>query len=184
MSSTVGRPERSEFSDHYAPFIALVPDGEIIELLATTGAQRHATIGGITEDAASQAPPEGKWNIRETLGHLADMERVLSYRALRIARGDRAPVSGVDQDQYVANSYANQRTIADLQSELYALRIATIALFHSVPPAVWRRLDVIEGDAVSMRALAYIIAGHDLHHLGQLAERFGILVRPLRSPSS
>ena len=178
MSSTLGRPERSEFSDHYAPFIALVPDGDILRILASTGAQRDATVAGISESDASQSPPAGKWNIRETLGHLADMERVLSYRALRIARADRAPVSGVDQNQYVANSYANQRSIADLRTELSALRAGTIALFASTPSSVWPSLDVIEGDPVSLRALAYIIAGHDLHHLQQLADRFGIVVRP------
>lgn len=177
-SSITARPERSEFSDHYAPFIALVPDGDILAILATTGAQRDATIGGITNKVASLTPPEGKWNIRETLGHLADMERVLSYRALRIARADRAPVSGVDQNHYVANSYANQRSIADLRRELSALRVATITIFASTPRSLWPSLDVIEGDPVSLRALAYIIAGHDLHHLQQLADRFGIIVHP------
>jgi DinB family protein len=168
------RPERTEFSDHYAPFVALVPDGDILELLASVGARRDASIRGITDRIASMKPPVGKWNVRETLGHLADMERVMAYRALRIARRDRAPVSGVDQDQYVLNSYATDRAIADLGAELRAIRASTISLFHSFPPAVWLWSDVIEGDRVSLRALAYIIVGHDLHHLRQLADRFGL----------
>src|SRR5689334_23577149 len=110
MSVVPARPERSEFSSHYAPFVTSVPDGDILDLLASAGARRDATVSAITEAAASVQPPAGKWNIRETLGHLADMERVMAYRALRIARRDRAPVSGVDQDLYAANSYANQRT--------------------------------------------------------------------------
>jgi hypothetical protein len=175
--SSIGRPEPSEFSDHYAPFIALVPDGNILELLESSGAQRDATVGGITEAAADLPPPTGKWTIRETLGHVADMERVMSYRALRIARADRAPVSGVDQDTYAANSYANERTIAALRAELRAVRASTITLFGSFPPKVWQWLDVIEGDPVSVRALAYIIVGHDLHHLRQLSERFGVELR-------
>lgn len=174
MSTTVGRPERSEFSDHFAPFVALVPDGEILDLLASAGARRDATVSGITEIAASRQPPTGNWNIRQTLAHLSDMERVMAYRALRIARGDRSPISGVDQDLYAVNSYADGRTIADLRSELRAIRASTIALFGSLPPTVWPRLDVIEGAAVSLRALAYIIVGHDLHHLHQLADRFGV----------
>jgi hypothetical protein len=170
----VGRPERSEFSTHYAPFIAAVPDGDIVDLLASAGARRDACVAGITESAVSAPPSLGKWSIREILGHLADMERVMAYRALRIARGDRAPLAGIDQDQYVANSYASQRTIADLRSELRAVRASSIGLFASFPQNVWLGQDVIEGDAVSVRALAYIIVGHDLHHLQQLADRFGV----------
>jgi DinB family protein len=177
MSVTVGRPERHEFSEHYAPFIALVPDGNILELLASAGARRDATVAGITEAAASTEPPSGKWSIREILGHLGDMERVMAYRALRIARRDKAPLAGIDQDVYAANSYANRRTVADLRTELGAIRASTIALFGSLPPNVWQWLDVIEGDAVSVRALAYIIVGHDLHHLEQMAERFGVELR-------
>ena len=177
MPSTVGRPERTEFSAHYAPFIAAVPDGDIMELLASTGDRRDATVDGITELAAAVQPPPGKWSVREILGHLADMERVMAYRALRIARADRAPVAGVDQDVYTANSYANERTIADLRTELRAVRASTIALFGSFPPKVWPWLDVIEGDPVSVRALAYIVVGHDLHHLRQLSERYGVELR-------
>jgi hypothetical protein len=177
MPSTVGRPERREFSAHYAPYIAGVPEGDILDLLASSGARRDATVGGITELAAAVQPPAGKWSIREILGHLADMERVMAYRALRIARADRAPVAGVDQDVYTANSYANERTIADLRTELRAIRASTIALFGSFPPKVWPWLDVIEGDPVSVRALAYIVVGHDLHHLQQLSERYGVELR-------
>ena len=101
------------------------------------------------------------------------MERVMAYRALRIVLRDPAPLAGVDQDGYAANSYARDRTVADLGAELHAIRASTNALFGSFPPHVWRWLDVIEGNAVSVRALAYIIVGHDLHHLMQLAERFG-----------
>ena len=177
MSISVGRPGTSEFSSHYAPFVAAVPDGDVIDLLASIGARRDASVGGITEIAASREPPAGKCNIREILGHLADMERVMAYRALRIARRDRAPVAGVDQDQYANNSFANQRTIADLRIELLAVRASTIALFRSFPPEVWLWQDMIEGDPVSVRALAYILVGHDLHHLQQLADRFGVELR-------
>jgi DinB superfamily len=172
--SVIARPEPSELSSHYAPFIATVPDGDVLDLLASTGTRRDATVSGIIEAAASVQPPAGKWSIREILGHLADMERVMAYRALRIARGDRSPVSGVDQDLYAANSQANQRTVADLGTELRAVRASTISLFRSFPPEVWLGQDVIEGDPVSVRALAYIIVGHDLHHLQQLADRFGV----------
>jgi hypothetical protein len=184
MSSIIGRPERSEFSTHYAPFVAAVPEGDILDLLASVGAQRDMTVAGITQIAASLHPPAGKWSVRESLGHLADMERVMAYRALRIARRDPAPLAGIDQDVYAANSYANERTLADLQFELRAVRDSTIALFASFPAQVWEWLDVIEGDAVSVRALAYIIVGHDLHHLQQLADRFGVVLRRTSEASS
>jgi DinB family protein len=169
MSHLAGRPERSEFSSHYAPFVARVPDGDIVELLALTGERRDACVAGISEVAAAVPPPAGKWSIRETLGHLGDMERVLAYRALHIARGNRAPIPGVEQDEYVSNSYAAQRTVDDLRTELRALRTSTVCLFASLPSGTWLWQGVIEGDAVSVRALAYIIVGHDLHHLQQLA---------------
>lgn len=177
MSSMSGRPECSEFSSHYAPFIASVPDGDVLDLLTSWGARRDATVSGIGEIAASAPPPTGKWSVRETLGHLADMERVMAYRALRIARADQAPVAGVDQDLYAANSYANERTLNSLGAELHAVRASTIALFASFPTKVWRWRDVIEGHSVSARALAYVIIGHDMHHLRQIAERFGIKTR-------
>lgn len=169
MSHIVGRPERSEFSTHFAPYVATVPDGDILDLLASVGARRDDTVTGIADVAASVPPPAGKWSTREMLAHLGDMERVMAYRALRIARRDPAPLAGVDQDAYVASSYANERTIAEIGAELKALRASTIALFRSFPHHVWRWTDVIDGDAVSVRALAYIIVGHDLHHLMQLA---------------
>ncbi len=172
----VGRPEPSEFSDHYAPYVRGVPDGDIIEHLSSVGQLRDSAIAGITEATAAIAPPPGQWNVRETLAHLADMERMLAYRALRIARHDRSLVSGTDQDLYAANSYANSRSGADLRVELQALRTSTLCLFASLPPDVWLRQDVIEGDPVSLRALAYIIVGHDLHHLRQLVDRFGVHV--------
>jgi hypothetical protein len=174
MATVVGRPQPSEYSTHYAPFVARVPDGDIVDLLTTIGALRDAAVRKIDDGVAARQPPAGKWNVRETLGHLADMERMLTYRALRIARDDRSPLFGIDQDTYAANSYANARTIASLALELRALRTSTVCLFQSIPANVWQRQDVIEGDAVSLRALAYIIVGHDLHHLEQLADRFGV----------
>jgi hypothetical protein len=176
MSIVAGRPRSAEFSSHYAPFVALVPDGDIIELLASGSARRDAIVAGISEVAASVPPPAGKWSIRETLGHLADMERVLAHRALHIARRDRTPITGVEQDEYVLNSYAQQRAIGDLRTELRAIRASTVCLFASLPSNVWLRQDVVEGDAVSVRALAYLIVGHDLHHLQQLVDRFGIVL--------
>jgi hypothetical protein len=170
------RPEPSEYSTHYAPFVAAVPDGDIIDLLTSAGALRDASVAGITEAVASTRPPAGKWNVRETLAHLADMERMLAYRALRIARRDLSPLCGIDQDAYAANACANSRALGDLRVELRALRTSSVCLFSALPDDAWQRQDVIEGDAVSLRALAYIIVGHDFHHLQQLADRFGVAV--------
>ena len=103
---------------------------------------------------------------------------MLAYRSLRIARNDRSPLFGIDQDIYAANSHANARSMADLRLELRALRTSTVCLFASLPADAWLRQDVIEGDAVSLRALSYIIVGHDFHHLAQLAERLGVRLRP------
>jgi hypothetical protein len=180
----IARPEGSEFSNHYAPFVAAVPDGDIIRLLEWAGHLRDSTVAGISEATASQSPPPGKWNVRETLGHLADMERMLAYRALRIARADRSPIHGIDQNEYADNSYANRRSLRDLRVELSALRTTTVCLFAPLPANVWLRRDAIDGDVVSLEALAYIIVGHDLHHLRQLADRFDVELRQIAAPST
>ena len=115
------------------------------------------------DDAAAPTAP-GKWSIKQILGHLCDTERVISYRALRFARGDEKELQGFEQDDYVREAGSNARSLEDLLDELESVRKSTLALFGSLPPEAETRRGVANGNPVTVRALAYIIAGHAQHH--------------------
>lgn len=114
----------------------------------------------------------GKWTRKESFLHIIDTERVFTYRALRIARGDQTPMAGFDQDLFVANSEISQRSGADLIAEYQAVRQATIAFFQSLSTEMWSRMGVASGNDLSVRAAAYIIAGHELHHINLFLDRY------------
>lgn len=114
----------------------------------------------------------GKWTRKESFLHIIDTERVFTYRALRIARGDQTPMTGFDQDLFVANSDVSQRTGADLIAEYQAVRQATTVFFQSLPTEIWLRTGVASGSNLSVRAAAYIIAGHELHHINLFLDKY------------
>jgi hypothetical protein len=133
----------------------------------------------LDDAAARHAYAPGRWTVKEVIGHIADTERVMAYRALRIARGDRTPLPGFEQDPYVAVAELNDRPLPELLAELAAVRAATVALFTGIPTAAWTRMGTASDAPCSVRALAYIIAGHELHHRALLHERYGVAERPL-----
>jgi hypothetical protein len=113
-----------------------------------------------------------KWSLKEVVGHLNDTERIMAYRALRIARGDQTPIEGYEQDDYVRNSPFARRPLADLIEDYIAVRRATISLFRNLDVSAWIRQGVANKNEVTVRALAYIIAGHELHHRRILEEKY------------
>jgi DinB superfamily len=151
-----------------------VPDGDIVELLRSGGRELVEAIGRIPEDRGGFRYGPEKWSIREVLGHLIDAERIFSYRALRVGRGDRTPLASFDENAYVKTAGSDARTIADLVRELAAVREATVLLFESLPDEAWGERGAASGNDVSLRALAYITAGHARHHLRILRERYAI----------
>ena len=125
-----------------------------------------ALLASFSPAAARYRPAPGEWNTPEIVGHLADMERVFTYRALRIARGDLRPLEGVDDvDGYVTAAGFAGRSLADVAAEFAAVRGASLALFRSLDEAAWARIGTADGNPFSVRALGYIVAGHELHHL-------------------
>lgn len=169
------RPERTEYAEFYRSYIVKVPDGPLLEFLAQQPEQYGKLLGGIAEaDAAAPTAP-GKWSIKQVLGHVCDTERVISYRALRFARGDGKELPGFEQDDYVREAASNARSLQALLDELAAVRKSTLALFGSLPQGTEMRRGVANGNPVTVRALAYIAAGHCQHHYdllqGQLAAR-------------
>lgn len=168
------RPGTGEFGDFYAGYIAAVPPGDIRETLAREAAAAAAFYGAISEERASHAYAPGKWTIREVLAHVADGERVFAYRALRFGRGDRTPLPGFDQDLWVPECHAATRPWPELQADFAAVRAASLLLFRSFSPADWLRRGEASGVEVSVRGIAWILAGHELHHRRILVERYGV----------
>lgn len=166
------RPDPSEHAPFYAGYIAKVPDGDLIRTLEANLEEFSRTLGAVAEIRGGFAYAPGKWTLKEVIGHVIDTERVFSYRAMRIARGDETPLPGFDEKGWVPQSGANDRTIADLLAELRAVRAATIALFRHLPPDSVGRRGTASGHGVTVRALAWMIAGHPMHHLGILRERY------------
>jgi hypothetical protein len=169
---TFGRPEPGEYAPYFERYISKVPDGDILTLLASQIGDTTRLLAGLSDQQARRRYAPGKWSVKEVVGHLADTERVLSYRALRFARGDTTPLPGFDENVLVANAGFDARPLADLLAEFDLVRRATLALFRSLDAEAARRRGVANENTVSVRALAYIIAGHERHHREILVERY------------
>ncbi|HEY6224204.1 MAG TPA: DinB family protein [Gemmatimonadales bacterium] len=171
-ATTIARPGADEYAPYYGTYIGKVPDGDLRAMLASQLAETLELIRSIPESRGGYRYAPDKWSIREVLGHLADSERIFSYRALRIGRGDTTPLPGYEQDDYVPVGRFDARTLRDLADELVAIRQATIHLFAHLDDAALERRGTASGKPVSVRALAYIIAGHERHHVEILKSRY------------
>jgi uncharacterized damage-inducible protein DinB len=171
-ASTLTRPADHEYAPHYAGYIAQVPDGDIVARMERQMEETYAFLGQLGEARGDHRYGPGKWSIKEVIGHLADGERVFAYRALRFARGDETPLASFDENAWVPQSGCDRRTLGDLAAEFRAVRMATLALARSLTDATAIRTGVASGKTVSVRALIYMIAGHELHHLAILRERY------------
>lgn len=166
------RPDATEFSSYYGRYVASVPEGDIIAVLRRDRDEWQEMIAELPEARGDHRYAPDKWSIRQVIGHVSDTERVFSYRALRIARGDRTPLASFDQDEYVKTAGSDGRTLSSLAAELLAVRESTLSLFVSLPDEAWTRAGTASDNPVSVRALAYIIAGHGQHHLKILREKY------------
>jgi hypothetical protein len=176
------RPAPDEYPPSEAGYIARVPDGDVIAILDTQVDETLALLRHVPEEVADVGYAPGKWTVKEAVGHMADTERIMAYRALCIARGDTTPLPGYDQDAYVPPGEFNRRSLANLLAELAAVRRATVALFAGLTPQAWTRMGTANDHAHSVRAFAYTIAGHELHHQELFRERYGLGGRgPVRS---
>jgi uncharacterized damage-inducible protein DinB len=172
------RPVSSEHAPHQAAYIALVPGGDIVATLRDNGDAVDAAFGSVDETRADYRYGDGKWSLRDVLGHLIDADRILAYRALRLARGDATPLPGYDGDAYVASASLAGRSLTDLRGEWTAVRDGTIRLFASLPDETWARTGTIDGRTMSVRAIAYVTVGHAIHHLRGLARDYGVASAP------
>ncbi len=161
---TPRRPSSDEYVPYYGQYIQLVPDGDVTAMLEEQLAETVAMLSGFSEEQSQWRPAPGEWNAVEIVGHLADTERVFAYRALSFARNDPTALPGFDQDVFMLEAGFARRPLGDVVAEFVAVRRATVALLKSLDAAAWERRGAADGNAVSVRALAYILAGHERHH--------------------
>ena len=166
------RPTPDEFAPFYAAYIRLVPDGDVLESLEKQRKETAKLFGGIPEAKGGHRYAPDKWSIKGVVGHVIDSERVFSYRALSIGRGDPTPLPGFDEKAWAEHSNFDDRTLKDLVAEYGWVREATVALLRALPAEAWTRRGTANNNAVTVRALAWVIAGHERHHLKVLRERY------------
>ena len=167
------RPQPDEHAPYYAKYVALVPD-EDITIAAQLADQHHETIDALRKAKAKGDFAYGpdKWTVKEVVGHMCDTERIFAYRALRFSRSDSTPVPGFDENTYAANGPYSNVSLSDLADEFDHVRRATIHLFANLGDEARSRRGTANAAEISVRALAYIIAGHETHHMGVIRDRY------------
>lgn len=171
--TTITRPDQSEFASFYAGYIGKVPDSGPVEMLtAQIGALEK--LRAVPEDQGNYRYADGKWTVKELIGHIADAERVFSYRLTRIARADKTPLAGFDENAWAETAPHRNRNIADVVNELIAVRRSTLALIDSLDDTSIGNSGVANNNPVSARAICWILAGHTQHHLDILRERYDV----------
>jgi uncharacterized damage-inducible protein DinB len=168
----IERPASSEYAPYTAQYINLVEGTNLIALLQQSLQEMQALVRGLSEEKLLFRYAEGKWNIKEILLHIVDAERIFCYRALRFARQDSTPLAGFNEGDYTPVSGASERSSESLLEEYASVRSATLSLFDNFTPEMLRSIGTASDKEVSVRALGYIIAGHEIHHRTIIRERY------------
>jgi len=169
---TLERPKPGEYDPYFDRYISLIPGNDLLATLEKQFSKTVALLAGHSEEDGSLRYAPNKWTVKEVVGHVIDTERIMTYRALRIARNDRTPLAGFEQDDYVRNGPFADVQLAGLIEEFRVVRAATLAFFRHLRTGDWTRRGIANQKEISVRALAYIIAGHELHHRHLLEERY------------
>jgi hypothetical protein len=172
MTAQLLRPGAGEYTEFYAGYVAEMPDGDLLTAMQRQGEETFALFSALPEERGAYRYAPGKWVIKDVVGHLADAERIFAYRALRFARGDTTALAGFDEGDYVRAAEAGTRSLVELATELHDVRRATLALFRGLAPGAAERIGTANGKPMSVRALAWVIAGHERHHIRVLHERY------------
>jgi hypothetical protein len=166
------RPDETEYDPEFGKYVTLVPAGDVVAVLGSQIEETLALLRCVPEERGGFRYAPGKWSIKELVGHLIDSERIFSCRALRFARADRTPVPGYEQDDYVRSGSFDAVPLDELAAEFATLRQATVFLFKHLDEDAWARRGLANDNEVSVRALAHIIAGHELHHRRVLRDKY------------
>lgn len=171
-SRMISLPEPSEYAPYYGAYIQKVPPGDVLQILEAQLSETLRLMTPLDEQKAEFRYAPGKWSVKEVLGHVSDCERVFAYRALRISRSDPTPLPGFDQDEYVKQSSFGRRGLDEIAAEFALVRKTTLALFRGCTPEMLLRHGVANGVPVSVRAIVYILAGHERHHIDVIRDRY------------
>lgn len=172
----IERPAPSEYHMAFERYVSLVPEDDALPVLARQPAQVRAAMEKVSGERAGYRYGPNKWSIREVVGHFTDAERVFGFRALTFARGDKTPLPSFEENEYAAIAGHDRYALPDLVAEFEALRRSNISMLAHLDPAAIARIGTANGSPVSVRALAFIMAGHVRHHLGVLAAKYGVEV--------
>ncbi|WP_147532819.1 DinB family protein [Bacillus marasmi] len=164
--------DSTEYGPYFATYVKRVPEGEIIEILSSQLKETLKLIQGLNEDQAMYRYQVGKWSVKEVIGHMTDTERIMAYRLMSIARGETASLPGFDEQSYVEHANFDQITLNELGENFKTVRESTIQLLKTLPESAWHNSGSANGTQVTVRALAYIIAGHEIHHRSIINERY------------
>lgn len=168
----VKRPDAKDYSEYYHNYVQHVPEGDILDILDKQADLLGRFFAGVNEEKSLYRYEEGKWSIREVVGHLLDVERIFSYRAFRFSRGDQTELPGFDENSYVPKGNYDQHDITELVEEFYLLRKATVSMFRGFDKKMWELSGKANGAAMSVRAVAWILAGHLIHHMKVIQSRY------------
>ncbi len=166
------RPTENEYPKYYVPYVQAVSEGGLTEILQEHLEKMTELFEGISEKDGLFRYAENKWSIKEVLGHITDTERIMSYRLLRVGRGDQTELAGFDENFFVQGAKSNQRSLKDLLEDFNATRNATISLIKNMPEEAWRNKGYANNSPITTRAIAYIIAGHEAHHRNIIKDRY------------
>jgi hypothetical protein len=175
MSTVVtsfSRPQAGEYAPYYERYISLIQGSDILGTLDEQRRQMLLLLSGKTDEDGNFRYAPNKWSLKEVLGHVNDTERIFAYRALRFARNDQTPIEGYEQDDYVKFGPFVRSPLEELVEDYIAVRRATLTLFRNLDEEAWKRRGVANKNEVTVRALAYTIAGHELHHRRILEEKY------------
>jgi hypothetical protein len=174
MTQTIQRPDRTEAVDYYFTYIDQVQAGDIRAILETQARDTSAMLRSVSDDTSLHRYAPDKWSIREVVSHVNDAERAFTFRAFWFARGFDSALPSFDQNIAVSTANADQRSWHSHVDELDSIRAATLTLFSSLPDEAWSRRGIASGNPFSVRALAFVTAGHVAHHMRILTERYGL----------
>lgn len=168
------RPTANDYSPYHASYVALVPEDDVLGAIEEQSSDTQRLLSSLDESKASYRYAEGKWSVRQVIGHITDAERIMSYRLLSIARGEQQSLPGFDENQYVENAGFDAWKLGDLAEQYALVRRSTIVLLRNLPEAAWARRGTANNAPVTVLGLAYVIVGHDRHHVGVLREKYNL----------
>jgi len=166
------RPTEKEYAAYFGKYIDLVPKGNVIKIMEKQNEQFCEFLAQVSEKKADYRYADGKWSIREVIGHMIDAELVFLYRALRFSRNDSTKLAGFEQDDFIAHSNYSQQSLTDLIEQFYLLRKTSVSFFKSLSKAMWSNKGTASGNQGTVRAIAFIMAGHVIHHMQIINKKY------------